>query len=159
MKKLFLVFCLLTLSRLAFAAPMSITNFDIKENPYEQNQVSIVAVDTLHNTLANINGDFVFTVNGFEDTLKKLEFGCSFLRDNDALYDSLSIPGRLVLPNITTLIINSCPPSFNFMTGLVSIQYLRFDGGVIERPTCCGGWTCAIHKYLTREWCIIGTAR
>lgn len=70
MKKLFLLLCLIIFSSFTFAAAMNITSFDIRENPYEQNQVSIVATDSLHNTQENVNGDFVFTVNGFEDTLK-----------------------------------------------------------------------------------------
>jgi hypothetical protein len=71
MKKLFLLFCFVTLaSSFAFADTISIKHFEIKENPYEQNQVSIVATDSLNNTLENLNGNLVFTINGFEDTLK-----------------------------------------------------------------------------------------
>lgn len=70
MKKLTLLFCLIISSCFAFADTVSINNFEIKENPYGQNQVSVVATDTSHNTQQNVNGDFVFTINGFEDTLK-----------------------------------------------------------------------------------------
>ena len=70
MKKTFLLLCFTMLSCFTFAQTIVINNFDIRENPYEQDQVSIVAVDTSHNTQSNINGNFVFTVNGFEDTLK-----------------------------------------------------------------------------------------
>ncbi|MHB8207910.1 hypothetical protein [Mucilaginibacter sp.] len=71
MKKLFLLFCLiLTASTFALADTSPITHFKIAENPYEQNQVSVVVTDTLNNTLDNVNGDYVFTINGFEDTLK-----------------------------------------------------------------------------------------
>jgi hypothetical protein len=71
MKKLILLFCLiLTASTFALADTSPIKHFKIAENPYEQNQVSIVVTDTLNNTLDNVNGDYVFTINGFEDTLK-----------------------------------------------------------------------------------------
>jgi hypothetical protein len=55
---------------LSFADTIVINNFDIKDNPYGQDQISIVAVDSLHNTTQNVNGGFVFTMNGLEDTLK-----------------------------------------------------------------------------------------
>ncbi len=70
MKKLILILCLTITGCFAFADTISIKNFEIKENPYGQNQVSVVATDTAHNTLQNVNGNFVFTMNGFEDTLK-----------------------------------------------------------------------------------------
>jgi hypothetical protein len=71
MKKFFLLLCLIvTASSFAFADTVNIKHFKITENPYEQNQVSLVATDSLNNTQDNVNGDFVFTINGFEDTLK-----------------------------------------------------------------------------------------
>ena len=70
MKKLLLILCLVFTSGIALAETINITSFDIRENPYEQDQVSIVATDSLHNTQQAVNGDFVFTINGFEDTLK-----------------------------------------------------------------------------------------
>jgi len=71
MRKLFLLFCLiLTASTFALADTSPIKHFKIAENPYEQNQVSLVVTDSTGNTLDNINGDYVFTVNGFEDTIK-----------------------------------------------------------------------------------------
>ena len=73
MKKLILLFCLIiSASTFTFAdtSTVSIKHFNITENPYEQNQVSLVATDSLNNTQDNVNGDFVFTINGFEDTLK-----------------------------------------------------------------------------------------
>jgi hypothetical protein len=54
----------------AFADSIAINHFEIRENPYELDQISIVATDTLHNTQQNVNGSFLFTINGFEDTLK-----------------------------------------------------------------------------------------
>lgn len=79
MKNLLLLFCLITASTFAFAGTVSITHFEIKENPYEQNQVSVVATDSLHNTQSNVSGKFVFTINGFEDTLK-FESGVAFYK-------------------------------------------------------------------------------
>jgi hypothetical protein len=71
MKKLFLLFCLLiTAYSFAFADGMAIHHFTIKENPFAKDEIAIVAVDTLNNTLENVNGAFTFSVNGFEDTLK-----------------------------------------------------------------------------------------
>jgi len=73
MKKLILLFCLIiSASTFTFAdtSTVSIKHFNITENPYEQNQVSLVATDSLNNTQDNVNGNFVFTINGFEDTLK-----------------------------------------------------------------------------------------
>jgi hypothetical protein len=70
MKKLISLLCLVFASYYSFAQAVNITGFDIRENPYEQNQISIVATDSLHNTQEAVNGNFVFTVNGFEDTLK-----------------------------------------------------------------------------------------
>jgi len=71
MKKLLFLLFLIPVSCFAVAQPaINITAFDIRENPYEQDQVSIVALDSLKNTQEAVNGNFVFTVNGFEDTLK-----------------------------------------------------------------------------------------
>ncbi len=70
MKKLALLFCLIITSCFAFADSITITNFDIKDDPFGQDQISVVAVDSLHNTMQNVNGKFVFTMNGLEDTLK-----------------------------------------------------------------------------------------
>src|ERR1700749_3962781 len=70
MKKLALLACLIVTSCFAFADSITIKGFDIKDNPYGQDQISIVAVDSLHNTMQNVNGAFVFTLNGLKDTLK-----------------------------------------------------------------------------------------
>jgi len=71
MRKLFLLFGLiLNVGTFALADVSPIKHFKIAENPYEQNQVSLVVTDSTGNTLDKINGDYVFTVNGFEDTLK-----------------------------------------------------------------------------------------
>ncbi len=63
MKKLTLLFCLIITSCFAFADTVSINNFEIKDDPYGQDQISVVATDSLHNTLQNVNSGFVFTMN------------------------------------------------------------------------------------------------
>jgi len=71
MKKLLLFFCLMmSAGSVAFADTIAINHFEIRENPYAVDEISVVATDTLHNVLQNINGSFLFTINGFEDTLK-----------------------------------------------------------------------------------------
>ena len=47
-----------------------IKNFAVKENPFGQDQVAIVATDTNGVVQENINGSFKFTINGFDEDLK-----------------------------------------------------------------------------------------
>lgn len=70
MKKLILLLFLIIPGCFAFADNIAINNFDIKDDPYGQDQISVVATDSLHNTMQNVNGKFIFTMNGLEDTLK-----------------------------------------------------------------------------------------
>jgi hypothetical protein len=70
-----LLLCITT----AYADKMVIKNFVLKENPFGTNEVAIVAVDTAGVTQEQINGDFLFTINGFQDTLK-FENGTAFYR-------------------------------------------------------------------------------
>lgn len=80
MKKIALVFCIIIITAgFAFAVPMAIDRFAVKENPFAKNEVAIVATDSLGNILENINGVFSFTINGFEDTVK-FEKGTAFYR-------------------------------------------------------------------------------
>ena len=74
MKKLLLLFCII-FPAWCFAAAtkdsVAINHFILKENPFAQNEVAVVATDSSHkNTLGNIDGHFLFTINGFDDTLK-----------------------------------------------------------------------------------------
>jgi hypothetical protein len=73
MKKLILLLCLLAPAccfALAKGDSVSINYFVVKENPFGQDEVAIVATDSSHNnTLSNIDGHFLFTINGFDDTL------------------------------------------------------------------------------------------
>ncbi|HVS92519.1 MAG TPA: hypothetical protein VHE59_10825 [Mucilaginibacter sp.] len=70
MKKIALTACLLILFiASAYADKISIDHFEIKDNPFAKNEVAIVATDTAHNVLENVNGIFAFTVNGFQENL------------------------------------------------------------------------------------------
>ncbi len=80
MKKLFLLFSLL-IPAWCFAVVkgdnVAINHFIVKENPFAQSQVAIVATDSLNNPLSDLNGHFLFTINGFDDTLT-FEKGVAF---------------------------------------------------------------------------------
>lgn len=54
----------------AYADKINIKNFTLKENPAISNEVIIVAVDTAGITQEGINGEFLFSINGFDKTLK-----------------------------------------------------------------------------------------
>jgi hypothetical protein len=78
MKKLLLFICFAAFSANAvFADTVTINHFAIKENPFAKNELAVVAVDTAHNILENVNGLFAFTVNGFQEPLK-FEKGTAF---------------------------------------------------------------------------------
>jgi hypothetical protein len=80
MKKLLLIFCLITASAtFGFADTIAINHFVIKENPFAKDEVAIVATDSAGNVQEKVNGMFNFTVNGFEDTLR-FEKGTAFYR-------------------------------------------------------------------------------
>lgn len=66
-----LLICLLsTSSQLLRAQSIAINHFVVKTNPFADDEVAVVATDSLNRVLENVNGVFLFTVNGFEDTLK-----------------------------------------------------------------------------------------
>lgn len=74
MKKLVLLFALIV-PAWCFAATFKgdnivLNQFIVKENPFAQNEIAIVAVDSLKNTMSDLNGQYLFTINGFDDTLK-----------------------------------------------------------------------------------------
>lgn len=80
MKKLLLVICLTILSAgFAVADTVTIKHFEVKENPFAKDEIAIVATDTAHNVLENINGKFTFSVNGFTEQLR-FEKGTAFYR-------------------------------------------------------------------------------
>ena len=79
MKRILFV-CLLSMffCSKTFADTVSINHFAIKENPFTNSEVAVVAVDTLGNTRENVDGIFNFTVNGFDSQLK-FDKGVAFL--------------------------------------------------------------------------------
>jgi len=80
MKKIFLAVCLIFISAsFAFADPIAIDHFVVKENPFAKDQVAIVATDSLDRVQEQLKGVFLFTLNGFEDTLK-FEKGIGFYK-------------------------------------------------------------------------------
>jgi len=80
MKKLLLVACLTILSAcFALADTVTIKHFEIKENPFAKDEIAIVATDTAHNILENVNGKFTFSVNGFTEQLR-FEKGTAFFK-------------------------------------------------------------------------------
>ena len=80
MRKIFLLFLLLYAAAYsAFADTITIKHFVVKENPFASGEVAIVATDTLNQVQENVNGVFLFTVNGLDDTIK-FEKGTGFIR-------------------------------------------------------------------------------
>jgi hypothetical protein len=71
MRKRFLLFMLILIgfSHASRADSVAINRFEVKDNPFGNNQIAIVATDSLKNTLESVNGLFTFTVNGFEQQL------------------------------------------------------------------------------------------
>jgi glycosyltransferase involved in cell wall biosynthesis len=69
----------ITFAGSARADTVSIRRFVIKENPFAQKEVAIVATDTANQILERINGLYTFTINGFENQLK-FENGTAFYR-------------------------------------------------------------------------------
>lgn len=72
MKKLILSVFALLLANLALADTVHVNNFVVKENPFAQDEVAIVATDSTDNNNIReaVEGLFSFTINGFQETLK-----------------------------------------------------------------------------------------
>src|ERR1700744_6117983 len=80
MKKTCFVFLLsIFLSSFVFADTIAINHFVIKENPFAQSEIAVVATDSSDNILENVNGVFNFSVNGFEEPLT-FDKGTAFYR-------------------------------------------------------------------------------
>jgi len=80
MKKYLLSICLaLFCIASSFADTVTIKQFVVKENPFAQNELAIVATDTAGKILENVNGKFAFTVNGFQEDLH-FDKGTAFYR-------------------------------------------------------------------------------
>lgn len=80
MRKLLFSICLIFLSAcFAIADTVTIKHFQVKENPFAKDEIAIVATDTSNNVLENVNGKFMFSVNGFAEQLR-FEKGTAFYR-------------------------------------------------------------------------------
>ncbi|MGF7080024.1 hypothetical protein [Mucilaginibacter sp. UYCu711] len=80
MKKiLFVMLLMMGAGRFAFADTVTIKQFVIKENPFADSEVAIVAVDTAGNVQEKVEGMFAFTINGFQEQMK-FEKGTAFYR-------------------------------------------------------------------------------
>src|ERR1700761_5381516 len=80
MKKiLFVVFLMLVTGNFAFADTITIKHFVIKENPFAESEIAVVAVDTAGNIKENVDGVFAFTINGFQEQMR-FEKGTAFYR-------------------------------------------------------------------------------
>ncbi len=80
MKKILLA-CLLQLFiiGLAFADTLSVNHFVVKENPFAQNEIAIVATDSLNNIREDVSGTYSFTINGFQQEMV-FDKGTAFYR-------------------------------------------------------------------------------
>ena len=63
----------------AMADTINISRFTIKENPFADSEVAIVATDTADNIREEVSGIFSFTINGFQETLT-FDKGTAFYR-------------------------------------------------------------------------------
>jgi uncharacterized protein YxeA len=80
MKKiLFVVLLMMCAGSFAFADTITIKQFVIKENPFADSEVAVVAVDTAGNVQEKVEGVFAFTINGFQEQMK-FEKGTAFYR-------------------------------------------------------------------------------
>jgi hypothetical protein len=69
-KILFVVLMLISASSNLFADTINVDRFTVKENPFAESEVAIVAVDTLGNIREDVEGVFNFTINGFQEEMK-----------------------------------------------------------------------------------------
>lgn len=70
MKKVLLLLVLMVFAFTgAMADTINITRFMVKENPFANSEVAIVATDTADNIREDVSGVFSFTINGFQEAL------------------------------------------------------------------------------------------
>lgn len=80
MKKiLFVAALMLFASKFVYADTISIKHFVVRENPFANSEVAIVATDSVGNVQENVEGVFAFTINGFEEQMQ-FEKGTAFYR-------------------------------------------------------------------------------
>ncbi|MEO8887639.1 MAG: hypothetical protein ABI367_16360 [Mucilaginibacter sp.] len=63
----------------AFADTVSINHFMVKENPFAESEIAIVATDSLNNIREDVSGRFSFTLNGFQQEMV-FDKGTAFYR-------------------------------------------------------------------------------
>jgi len=68
-KRFLLTIMLIAVGLYSRADTVTINHFIIKDNPFGQRQIAVVAVDTLNTPQEKVNGVFSFTVNGFDNAL------------------------------------------------------------------------------------------
>lgn len=68
-KQSFLLVLFLIIGLYSRADNIAINHFEVKDNPFGNDQIAIVATDSLKQTMENVNGQFTFTINGFEQEL------------------------------------------------------------------------------------------
>lgn len=78
-KLLFVVLLMLMSSSGVFADTITINHFVVKENPFAESEIAIVATDTAGNIDEKADGRFAFTINGFQEQLK-FDKGTAFYR-------------------------------------------------------------------------------
>jgi hypothetical protein len=80
MKRIFFTcLVLLFIKGFAFADIISVDKFVIKENPFAENEIAVVAVDSAENIREDVNGVFSFTLNGFKQDMV-FDKGTAFYR-------------------------------------------------------------------------------
>jgi uncharacterized protein YxeA len=80
MKKiLFAVLLMLLAGNFVFADTVTIKQFVIKENPFADSEVAVVAVDSAGAVQEKVDGVFAFTINGFQEQMK-FDKGTAFYR-------------------------------------------------------------------------------
>jgi hypothetical protein len=79
MKKLALIFLLIFSSAFVYADTVTVNHFEVKNNPFAENEIAIVATDTTGHIMENVSGHFAFSVNGFDENLK-FKNGTAFYR-------------------------------------------------------------------------------
>lgn len=80
MKKiLFVAALMLFASKFVYADTISIKHFVVRENPFANSEVAIVATDSVGNVQETVEGVFAFTINGFEEQMQ-FEKGTAFYR-------------------------------------------------------------------------------
>jgi len=70
MKKLALLILFTCSAAFAYADAVTINHFEVKNNPFAENEIAIVATDTAGHIMENLNGHFAFSINGFDENLK-----------------------------------------------------------------------------------------